>query len=117
MVDVIVSQEPVDVKSDVLDEIGAVRERNRKDYEAIAAMTDRTIAEVEADLTAPDPCFEADYIFGDPPKSEECGYDGCHEPVFRESGLCFGHVIEEDTAKWDDQDAERRACLAGVGLS
>jgi hypothetical protein len=40
---------------DLLDEINAVCERNRKDYEALAAITGMTIEELEADLTAPDP--------------------------------------------------------------
>ena len=42
---------------DVLDRIAAVRERSCKEYEVLAAMTNRTIVEVEADLTAPNPCF------------------------------------------------------------
>lgn len=56
------------------------------------------------------------YIFGDPP-SEGCSYDGCIEPVFRDSGLCWDHFIEEEDVKWDAQDAERETCLAGIGLS
>jgi hypothetical protein len=42
----------------VLAETKRVRERNRKDYEALAAMTGRSIAEIEADLTASDPGLE-----------------------------------------------------------
>lgn len=39
----------------VMEEIERVRERNRRDYEALAQMTGKTIAEIEADTTAPDP--------------------------------------------------------------
>jgi len=45
---------------DVLAEIARVRERNRRDYEALAAMTGKSITELEADLTAPDPGLEDD---------------------------------------------------------
>ena len=53
-----------------------------------------------------------EYILGDSPG--ECGYDGCREPAFRH-GLCFEHFVAGETAKWDDQRAERATCLAGVG--
>ena len=33
-------------------------ERNRREYEELAALTGRSIEELEADLTAPDSCFE-----------------------------------------------------------
>ena len=39
----------------LLDEINAVCERNRKDFETLAAITGQTIEELEADWTAPDP--------------------------------------------------------------
>lgn len=41
--------------TNVMDEIKAVLKRNREDYEALAQMTGKTIAEIEADTTAPDP--------------------------------------------------------------
>lgn len=44
----------------------------------------------------------------------KCSLDECHEPAFRQ-GLCFDHFVEEETVLWDDQDAERQICLAGVG--
>lgn len=40
---------------DVMEQIEAVRKRNREDYEALARLTGKTIAQIEADLTAPDP--------------------------------------------------------------
>lgn len=42
-----------------------VRERNRREYEALAARSGVTVAQVEADLCVPDPCFEenGDEIF------------------------------------------------------
>lgn len=43
---------------EVMAKIEAVALAYRKEYEALAAMTGRTITQVEADLTAPDPCFE-----------------------------------------------------------
>jgi len=55
--DRIVPQVSQDVK-DALERINAVGERNRREYEALARMTGLTIAEVEADLTAPDPGLE-----------------------------------------------------------
>lgn len=42
----------------VLERIAKVRERNRQEYEALAQMAGKTIAEIEADLTAPDPRLE-----------------------------------------------------------
>lgn len=44
----------------VIDQINAVRERNRREYEALAQMAGKTIAEIEADITAPDPWGEDD---------------------------------------------------------
>lgn len=41
--------------TNVMDEINAVRKRNREDYEELAKMTGKTITEIEADTTAPDP--------------------------------------------------------------
>lgn len=42
----------------VMEEIERVRERNRREYEGLAEMTGKTIAEIEEDLTAPDPGME-----------------------------------------------------------
>lgn len=39
----------------VMEEIERTRERNCQNYEAIARLTGKTIAEIEADTTAPDP--------------------------------------------------------------
>jgi len=47
-------------------------------------------------------------------REDECAVEWCHESVFR-SGLCWNHLIEEKTALWDAQQAERETCLAGVG--
>jgi len=47
-------------KQDVMAEIEAVRKRNREDYEAVAKLTGKSIAEIEADTTAPDPWGEED---------------------------------------------------------
>ena len=93
MLDRIVPQVSQDVK-DVLDRINAVGERNRKEYEALARMTGMSIAEVEADLTAPDPGLE-----------EECSLEWCHEPVFRDGDLCLDHLIAEEELARDDRDA------------
>jgi len=101
--DKIVPQVSQEVK-DALKRINAVGERNRREYEALARMTGRTVAEVEADLTAPDPGLEED----------ECSLEWCHEEEFRR-GLCFQHFVEEETAAWHDRDAVRRTCLEGVG--
>jgi len=38
-----------------MERINVVCERNRRDYETLARMTGKTIAEIEADTTAPDP--------------------------------------------------------------
>jgi hypothetical protein len=46
--------------NDVMKEIEAVRKRNREDYEAVAELTGKTVAEIEADTTAPDPWGEDD---------------------------------------------------------
>ena len=43
---------------DVMEETRKVCERNRRDYEAIAKLTGKTIAEIEADTTAPDKAAE-----------------------------------------------------------
>jgi len=43
---------------DVMEKIRRVQERNRREYEALARMAGKTIAEIEADLTAPDPGLE-----------------------------------------------------------
>lgn len=43
---------------DVIEETRRVCEHNRRDYEALAKMSGKTIAEVEADTTAPDPSGE-----------------------------------------------------------
>lgn len=40
---------------ETLDRLNARAERNRKEYEALAAITGLTIEELEKDLTAPDP--------------------------------------------------------------
>jgi len=97
----IVPQVSQEVK-DALERINAIGERNRREYEALARMTGRTIAEVEADLTAPDPGLE------------ECADEWCGEEPYRD-GLCFEHFIAVETAVWDDQDAERQMALEGVG--
>ncbi len=39
----------------IMDKINKVCERNKREYEGLAAMTGKSIAEIEADLTAPDP--------------------------------------------------------------
>jgi len=99
----IVPQVSQEVK-DTIERINQVGERNRREYEALARMTGKSIAEVEADLTAPDPR----------PDEDGCAAEGCHEDVFRQ-GLCFEHFVAEETAAWDDQVAERRMVLASVG--
>ena len=40
--------------TDIIERLNAVCEHNRKDYEAIARITGKTIAQIEADTTAPD---------------------------------------------------------------
>ena len=40
---------------DVMTETAKVRERNRRDYEFVAALEGKTVAEVDADTTARDP--------------------------------------------------------------
>lgn len=103
MLDEIVLQVSQEVK-DVIERINAIGERNCKEYEALARMMDMTIAEIEADLTAPDPGLE----------EKECADEYCGEVPFRQ-GLCFKHFVEAETAAWDDEDAERRAALEGMG--
>ena len=69
--------------------------------------TDQIVSQDDQDVK------EEEYLFSDP---SECDYEGCHEPVFR-YGLCFTHFVAEEDRRWDDQQAEREACLAGVGYA
>ena len=46
--------------TDVMDEMKAVRKRNREDYEALAKLTGKSIAEIEADTTVSDAEEEGD---------------------------------------------------------
>lgn len=46
---------------------------------------------------------------------KECSAKHCREYVFRNSGLCLEHYVEEGTASWDDEDAERQMVLGTLG--
>jgi len=102
--DKIVPQVSQDVK-DALERINAIGERNRREYEALVRMTGRTIAEVEADLTAPDPGLE----------EGGCADEYCGEDIYRD-GLCFEHFAARETAAWDDHmDEVAQAHAVSVG--
>jgi hypothetical protein len=45
----------------------------------------------------------------------KCEVEGCDEPQFRKSGLCYDHFVKEELAAWNDQAAARRMALEGVG--
>jgi len=55
-----------------------------------------------------------DRIVSQTDEEVKCTLEWCHEDVFRD-GLCFDCFKAEQDMAWDDQDAERRAALEGVG--
>lgn len=46
---------------------------------------------------------------------KRCNDEHCDEDVFRDGPLCLKHYVAEETATWDDEDAERQMALKGVG--
>ena len=44
----------------------------------------------------------------------KCADEWCSEEPYRD-GLCFHHFVAQETAAWDDRDAERQMALEGAG--